>query len=269
MEPPLIITVTPNISWLHPEVKYPTTPEEIADEAKKLEKAGASILHIHASKGMYAKIINEVRKKSNIIIQFGMSSFSINERMEAFTSGADMISVILGHHDEAFVNQDIHVLHPREELLEYAKLCREYGVEPEFEVWHAGHIWNLEYLISKKAISKPYFTTLFFGWPGGNWTPPTLEEYLYRRRLMPEGSIINVSVMGDEQMKIILAAIAMGDHVRVGTEDNPYVNKKLMSNEELVALVADIARSIGRRVASPSEAAEIIGLDRCKQHHEC
>jgi len=258
---PLIITSTPNISWLNPNVNYPATPEEFADEAKKLEESGASILHIHAQ-GMWAKSINEIKKKSNIIIQCGMSSLSINERMEVFTGGADMISVILGHHDEAFVNQDFHVLHPREELLEYSKMSRKYRVKPEFEVWHTGHIWNLNYLINKKAIDRPYFTTLFFGWPGGNWTPPTLEEYIYRKRQMPANSIINVSVMGNEQMKIISAAITMEDNVRVGTEDNPYINKKLMSNEELVAHVADISRSIGRRVALPNEAAKVIGLER-------
>ncbi|MGC8558525.1 MAG: 3-keto-5-aminohexanoate cleavage protein [Nitrososphaeria archaeon] len=258
---PLIITSTPNISWLNPNVNYPVTPEEFAEEAKKLEEAGASIIHIHAQ-GMWKKVINEIKKKSNLIVQCGMSSLSINERMDVFTGKADMISVILGHHDEAFVNQDFHVLHPREELLEYSNMFRKYRVKPEFEVWHTGHIWNLNYLINKKTIDKPYFTTLFFGWPGGNWTPPTLEEYVYRKRQMPANSVINVSVMGEEQMKIISAAITMEDNVRVGTEDNPYINKKLASNEELVAQIADISKSIGRRVALPDEAAKVIGLKR-------
>ena len=257
----LIITVTPNISWLNPSIRYPKTPEEFVEEAKKAEKAGASIIHIHAQ-GMWGKTIRELRKNTNLIIQCGMSSLSIKERMEVFTERADMISVILGHHDEAFVGQDFHVLHPREELLEYAELFRKYGVKPEFEVWHAGHIWNLNFLINKKVLDAPYFTTLFFGWPGGNWSPPTIEEYLYRRRLMPRGSIINVSVMGDEQIKILTAAILLGDHVRVGTEDNPFLKGKVATNEELVAYVADLAKSLGRKIATPSEAAKVIRLHR-------
>ncbi|MDP8023972.1 MAG: 3-keto-5-aminohexanoate cleavage protein [Conexivisphaerales archaeon] len=258
---PLIVTVTPNISWLNPSVSYPKTPEEFVEEAKKAEKAGASIIHIHAQ-GMWQETIRQLRKNTNMIIQCGMSSLSIKERMEVFTERADMISVILGHHDEAFVGQDFHVLHPREELLEYAELFRKYNVRPEFEVWHAGHIWNLNYLINKKALDPPYFTTLFFGWPGGNWSPPNIEEYIYRKKLMPSGSVINVSVMGDEQLKILTAAILLGDNVRVGTEDNPFIKGKLATNEELVSFIADLAKSLGRKIATSSEAAKVIRLNR-------
>ncbi|MDG6932617.1 MAG: 3-keto-5-aminohexanoate cleavage protein [Nitrososphaerota archaeon] len=260
---PVIITATPNISWLNPSLRYPQSPDEFADEAKNVERAGASILHMHAQ-GMWGDAIREVRRKSSLIVQCGMSSLGIKDRMEVFTAGSDMISVILGHHDEAFVKQDFHVLHPREELLEYSKLFRKYGVRPEFEVWHTGHIWNLNYLIDKGALDVPYFTTLFFGWPGGNWTPPTVEEYLYRRSKMPPNSIINVSIMGKEQMKIMAAAVAAGDNVRVGTEDNPHMNGRPASNEELVGQAADLARSMGRRVARPDEAAKIIGLNGWK-----
>ena len=55
-----------------------------------------------------------------------------------------MISIITSHHDEAFAGLDVHVLHPREELLEYARLQAESGVRLEYEIWHTGSIWNLE-----------------------------------------------------------------------------------------------------------------------------
>jgi 3-keto-5-aminohexanoate cleavage enzyme len=157
---PLIITTTPNICWLAPEVPYPRTVEKIITEAELCERAGASILHTHA--------------------------------------------------DEAFTGLDVHVLHPREELEEYMQLCKQYRVKPELEIWHGGSIWNMRYLIDKGLLPAPYFTTLFFGWPGGSWSPPTLEEYLYRRRLLPPGSVINVSIMGPEQKTILAAAILQG-----------------------------------------------------------
>ena len=113
----------------------------------------------------------------------------------------------------------------REELEEYAKLSAEYGVKLEFETWHTGGIWNLEYLIGKKLIEPPYFTSLFFGWPGGSWSPPTVEEYSYRRRYLPEGSLATVSIMDERQVDILAATIVAGDHIRVGTEDYPF-NKK-------------------------------------------
>lgn len=254
---PLIITATPNICWLQPDVPYPQTLEEIVEEARLCEKAGASIFHIHAEK-RWAQVIQALRDETGLIIQCGMSSLPISERVEVWEQHADMISMIVSHHDEAFADLDVHVLHPREELAEYMHLCQQYGVKPELEVWHAGSIWNMRFLIERGLLSAPYFATLFFGWPGGSWSPPTLEEYLYRRRLMPDGSIINVSIMGAEQKTILAAAILNGDHVRVGAEDNPYLNGRVAATHELAAEIAELTVRLGRQIATPAEARAIL-----------
>ena len=257
---PLIIIATPNISWLNPEVDYPRTPDAIADEARLCCTNGATILHTHAE-GKWEKTIAAVRAKSDIIVQCGMSSLPIPERMQAFQKKTDMISIILNHHDEAFVQADFNVLHSKDELVEYTHLCRKYGVIPEFEVWHAGSIWNLNYLIGKKLLTPPYVTTLFFGWPGGTWSPPSVDEYLYRRRLMPPGCVCNVSIMGEGQRDILTAAIINGDHVRVGTEDYPFNhNGKLVTTHELVQETAEMAHAFGRPLATVRQARKMIGL---------
>jgi 3-keto-5-aminohexanoate cleavage enzyme len=257
---PLIIIATPNICWLNPDVDYPRTPEAIAEEGRRCYENGATILHTHAE-GRWKETIAAVRARSEIIVQCGMSSLPIPERMDVFTHKADMISIILNHHDEAFVEADFNVLHLKEELIEYARLCREYGIIPEWEVWHAGSIWSLNYLISKKLLQPPYVTTLFFGWPGGTWSPPTVEEYLYRRRLMPEGCACNVSIMGEGQRDILAAAIIHGDHVRVGTEDLPYDHSgKLVDTAALVRETAEMARSLGRPLATVHQVRKMIGL---------
>jgi 3-keto-5-aminohexanoate cleavage enzyme len=257
---PLIVTATPNISWLHPEVDYPTTPEAIASEACLCFQAGATILHTHAE-GRWAETIQAVRSRCPIIIQCGMSSLPIAERMEVYKNKADMISIILNHHDEAFTRTETSVLHTRQELLEYAHLNREYGLIPEFEIWHAGSIWNLNYLIEQDELSSPYVTTLFFGWPGGTWSPPTLEEYLYRRRLMPPDCLCSVSIMGEGQGEMVTTAILMGDHVRVGTEDYPYNHAgEVFATHALVKETAEIARAIGRPLATIEQARHMIGL---------
>jgi 3-keto-5-aminohexanoate cleavage enzyme len=163
---PLIIIATPNVCWLNPDVDYPHMPEAIAGEARLCYENGATILHTHAE-GRWKEIIAAVRAGSPIIVQCGMSSLPIRDRMDVFTGHADMMSIILNHHDEAFVGADFNVLHSKDELVEYARLCRKHGVIPEWEVWHAGSIWNLNYLIKKKLLKPPYVTTLFFSWPGG------------------------------------------------------------------------------------------------------
>jgi 3-keto-5-aminohexanoate cleavage enzyme len=256
---PLIIIATPNISWLNPGVPYPKTPAEIADEAAQCLENGATILHTHAE-GRWIETLYSVRERCNIVIQCGMSSLPIPERIDVYKEHGDMISIILNHHDEAFAEGDFNILHTKDELLEYAHLCREYKVIPEFEVWHTGSIWNLNYLIDKKAINPPYITTLFFGWPGGTWSPPTIQEYLYRRSLMPPGCVINVSIMGSQQREIIAAAILNGDHVRVGTEDYPFNhNGELVSTADLVKQTAEIARSLGRPLATVKQTRVMIG----------
>jgi 3-keto-5-aminohexanoate cleavage enzyme len=201
---PLIITATPNVSWLNPGVAYPGTPEQMAAEAKRCEDAGAAILHMHAEE--WVTTIRAVRSATALIVQCGMSSLPIPERDEVFTEKADMISIIVSHHDEAFADGDTHALHPREELEEYARLSREHGVKLEFEVWHTGSIWNLRYLLERGLLDPPHFTSLFFGWPGGTWSPPTIEEYLYRRSQLPPDCVATISVMGGERRELLAAA---------------------------------------------------------------
>ncbi|MBN2224814.1 MAG: 3-keto-5-aminohexanoate cleavage protein [Deltaproteobacteria bacterium] len=261
---PLIIVATPNTCWLKPDVPFPKTPEEIAAEAVLCCERGAAVLHTHAE-GQWVEVIRAVRAGSDIIVQCGMSSLEIEQRMDVFKEKADMMSIILSHHDEAFVELDCMKLHSKEELQEYARLCNEYGVKPEFEIWHSGSIWNLNYLIGKKLLTPPYITTLFFGWPGGTWSPPTIEEYLYRRRLMPPGCAVTVSIMHADQIKILVAAILEGDHVRVGTEDYAFLKSgRQAATYELVQEIASISRSLGRPVATVAEARRMLGLDRSR-----
>jgi 3-keto-5-aminohexanoate cleavage enzyme len=256
---PLMITATPNISWLHPEVDYPKTPQAIALEAQRCRERGAVVLHTHAE-GRWEETLQAIRAGVDMIVQCGMSSLPLADRLAVFSRRADMISVILNHHDEAFAQTDCLVLHPREELAEYARRCRQYGVVPEFEVWHAGSVWNLNYLIERDLVSPPFVTTLFFGWPGGTWSPPTVDEYLYRRRLMPAGCVCCVSVMGEGQQAILAAAIAHGDHVRVGTEDNPFDRSgEVADTADLVGEVAEMARAMGRPLATVAEGRRMIG----------
>ncbi len=259
---PLIIVATPNICWLKTDVPFPETPAGIAEETELCRKNGASVLHIHGE-GQWVEVMTEVRKRTDILIQCGMSSIPLKDRMDIMYQKADMISIILNHHDEAFAEVNCNVLHTMQEFEDYATACRRYGVKPEFEIWHSGSIWNLNRLIDNGFLDPPYITTMFFGWPGGTWSPPTVEEYLYRRKNMPENCAVTVSIMNEKQMDILVAAIMHGDNVRVGTEDYPYDRRgKLCATHELVKEIADIARMLGREIASPAQARDALGTGR-------
>ena len=257
---PLIITATPNNSWLHPDTRYPTTPEEVGAESARCERSGASVLHLHST-GKWKELVEAVRASSSLLVQCGMSSFLFDERQEIFDLRADMISVITNHHDEAFPEIDCNVLHPKEELVRYCERCMTSGVRPEWEIWHSGSIWNLNYLREHAELVRPIICTLFFGWPGGTWSPPTVDEYLARRKLMPDDCVVSVSVMGPERYGLLAAAITNGDHVRVGTEDYPFTrNGSPAQASDLVAEAARLAEALGREVATPAKARELLNF---------
>jgi len=259
----LIITVTTANAWIFPEAKnYPKTPEEIAETVYKCYKEGASIAHVHLPKNACKKTVRLIRDKCDIIIQAGMSSDPINKRKELFDSKPDMISIILNHHDEYFYGVELNRLHTRKELEDYCRLCRKTNIKPEFEVWHYGSIWNLNYLINKKLVSKPYFITQFLGWPGGTWSPPTKDEFKHRIKYLPSDCVCSVSVMGSDQEVILPLAIELNKHVRVGTEDYPYLKEKILAkdNAELVRKIVKLCREKERYVANPSEARKMIDI---------
>jgi 3-keto-5-aminohexanoate cleavage enzyme len=258
----LIITVTANPSWLHPELKnYPVTPEEIADCAERCYKAGASIAHIHAP-GKQRETIRRIRDKSDIIIQVGLSGEPLEARKPILEEKPDMMSIIVTHHDEQFAKEAFNILHTKPELEEYSRLCLKHGVKPEFEVWHLGAVWNLRYLEQRNLVRKPYFLSIFFGWPGGSWSPPTVEELRHRVKHLPEGSMYTTSVMDPAQLELLTMTIIMGGHVRVGTEDYPFAHdhEPAKDNSDLVAQIAALSRSLGRDVATAEEARRITGI---------
>jgi 3-keto-5-aminohexanoate cleavage enzyme len=256
-----VITVTLARSWLFPEVNNaPQTLDEIVEVATRCREAGAAIAHIHAAPGQWNELVPRLRKRTDILIQAGMSSYTIKEREDAFESHPDMLSVMLGQHDEAFPKADVYQIHTRDELRSYALRCKLSHVWPEFEVWHQGSIWTLNHLIRKGLLVRPYWLTLFFGWPGGNWTPTTLEELRYRTRSVPPGSICSVSAMGRSTWDFIAAAVSIGNNVRVGTEDCPFDPDGTQAKDcvQLVRHATQIVRGQGREVASPADVKTIL-----------
>lgn len=260
----LIITVTANPSWIYPETKnYPNSPEEIAEEVQACCKAGASIAHIHAP-GKQIETMRRIRDKCDVIVQVGLSGEPLESRRPILEARPDMMSIILTHHDEEFTNESFNALHLKPELEEYCRLCMKFGVKPEFEVWHTGAVWNLRHLEKMRLVDKPYFLSIFFGWPGGSWSPPTVDELEHRVKHLPEGSLYTSSVMDRAQGELLRATIRMGGHVRVGTEDYPFLadGTPARDNAELVAEIARVCRENGREVATPEEARRRVGIAR-------
>jgi len=286
----VVITVTVDCSMSYPG--FPQMPRiddvpAIAAEYIRAIDAGASLVHhhgVHYLEGSiqddgrklsrtdfqgWADLTQRIRAERDAVIQFGIASARLDEKIALMELGPDMMSYAFNVHDEyfrpdlAFPANEQYAIHPRPELEEFCTAARAHGVKPEVESFYTGAFWNLEYIREKGLLDDPVWTTLFLGWSGGAWTPPTADSLLYLVAHLPKRVNWNVSVMNPTmQWRLLALAMSLGGHVRVGWEDNPYLpdGTPSRSNAELVDTIVKLARLMGREPASPAEAREIIGL---------
>ena len=225
---------------------------------------GAAIAHIHAPADDYKaweSHTKAIRAHSGIMIQYGISTQTVEQRRVVMKNKPEMISVAVGAHNLSFIGRDLMMLHPRAELAELMRMCRDMGVKPEFEVCALGDLWMIDDLCQKGLIDAPVMMTLFFGRPGGSWSPPTPEEFLHRTHHLPKGSYYMASVTGATHLALVTMAVMTGGHVRVGTEDEPYLQPGVLGdNDAHVERIASIAAHFGRATASVAEARTLLNI---------
>jgi 3-keto-5-aminohexanoate cleavage enzyme len=217
----------------------------------------------------WKRLQEAILSKSDPVMQFGVASARLEEKVKLMTLGPEMMAVAFNAHDEYF-NPDpqfppkrMMAIHPVEELLGYATAAEEHKVKLEVECFHTGAFWNLEFVRKHGFLKDKAYTTLFLGWPGGTWTPPTEKALIYMVDHLPENCVWNVSVMNPtKQWDLLSLAVSLGGHVRVGYEDNPYIapDELAKNNAVLVERMVKIAQGLGRDIATPKEARQILGL---------
>lgn len=291
----LIVTVTCDSTMAYPSNPHNPTPkgyEEVAQEYVRSVNAGASICHLHGPYTIdekiqadgtrlsdldipgWAKLRSDITSHVDCIIQYGIANGRFPQRKQLMLEQKpDMISTCFNPHDECFDYEpgrepvELYGLHNRPELEEYCRVTEELGIKLEAECFHYGGIWNAERMVKKELLKTPVWVTFFLGWRGGSYTPPTVEAMVFNHHHLPPGFMYNTSVMDPtEQWKVLSTAIALGGHVRVGMEDNPFLRpgEYARSNAELVEKIIRISRDLGRDVANPREARAMIGLPASK-----
>lgn len=271
MSDTLIISVATTGSWptKAQNPALPTTEAEIAASALACAAAGAAIAHIHVrddsgrvtcDPARYARVKALVEAAgSDVIVNMstggGAGLVTDAERMAPVTLSPEIASFDCGSlnfGDGVFINSPAF-------LSELAAKMRTYGVRPEIECFEPGHVWNAIRLIEDGALTPPFWFQFVLGVRGGS--PATVKQLVNMVEMLPAGTRWSVCAIGGAQLPINLAALAMGGHVRTGLEDNLYYRKgELASNEQLVARLARIATEIGRPIATPDEARQMLGL---------
>ena len=251
----------------------PYTPREIGEEAKRAADAGAAIVHIHARKpqggpdwsvGTFAEIFDEVRARSDVIVNFSTGAVGVpaEERvahirelrpeMAALNMGS-MNYAIYSEKKKAFYHDHVFA-NPFSDIQFFLEAMKNAQVRPEMECFDAGHIGNTRPLIDMGVLDAPYQFSLIMGVLGG--IPGTTRHLVDQVDSLPQGSHWQVIGIGLNQWPLVASAIAMGGNVRVGLEDNFYLEQGKMakSNGDLVEKACRLAHDLGREVASIAEA---------------
>lgn len=252
----------------NPNVPY--TVEEIGREAEAAYKAGASIIHLHVreddgtptqDKERFRLCIEEIKRRCpDVIIQpstGGAVGMSDEERLQPVELLPEMATLDCGTlnfgGDEIFVNTE-------NTIKNFGKVMIEKGVKPEVEVFDKGMV---DYAI-KYAKEGYILEPMHFDFVMGVQMAATARDLAFIVNSIPAGSTWTVAGVGRHEMPMAAMGIAMGGHVRVGFEDNVYLSKGVLakSNGELVEKVVRIAKELGREIATPDEAREILGLKK-------
>lgn len=141
----------------------------------------------------------------------------------------------------------------------------EEGMKPEFEMFSLNDIKFLKHIIKHTKTEVPHWVSLIVN---GNGTWPTPETLLQAGQLLPKDCMLNIISVGACQQAIMTMAICMGYNIRVGMEDNPVFapGELAKSNAQLVERAVQIAKLVGRPVATPAQAREMMGLGAPRQY---
>jgi 3-keto-5-aminohexanoate cleavage enzyme len=134
-----------------------------------------------------------------------------------------------------------------------------YGIKPEMEIFDLSMISNAVALLDKGLVTPPLHFDFVMGLKGA--ISATVANLVHMRSTIPSDATWTVAGIGKSQLAMTTHAILMGGHVRVGLEDNIYYRRgELATNVQLVARVVQLADMLGRSVATPDEAREMLRL---------
>lgn len=252
----------------NPAVPY--TVEECVREAKLAYEAGASIIHLHVreddgtptqNKERFRVIIEAIQKECpDVIIQpstGGAVGMSNDERLQPTELNPEMATLDCGTlnfgGDEIFENTENTIKYFGERMIER-------NIKPECEVFDKSMIDMALRLAKKGFIKHPIHFDFVMGVNGG--ITGDLRDFVFLRNSIPADATYTVAGIGRFEFPLAMAAIIDGGHVRVGFEDNVFISKGVLakSNGELVEKVVRMAKELGREIANPAEAREILGL---------
>ena len=270
----------------------PRSPKQIADSAIEAAKAGAAIVHCHVrdpetgassrDPKLYREVTERVRDSSTDVVlnltagmggdlYFGPASaplplqsstdmVSAEERMEHV---ADCLPEIctLDCGTMNFAEADYVMTNTPGMLTAMGQMMTDLGVKPEIEAFDTGHLWYAKKLVEDGIIESPAMVQLCMGIPWG--APDDLNTFMAMVNNIPADWDWSAFSIGRNEMPFVAAAVLAGGNVRVGLEDNLWLDKGVLAtNESLVARAVTIVENMGASVMGPQAVREKLGLTK-------
>ena len=271
--------------------KVPVTPKEIAEAAIESAKAGAAIAHCHVRDPetgaparkveYYREVVERIREAdTDVVINLtaGMGGDltlgPVEQPLPPLAEGTDMagaterlehVATLLpeictldcgtlnfGHGDYVMTNTPSM-------LRAMAQQMTDLGVRPEIEAFDTGHLWFAKQLVEEGIIEDPVMVQLCMGIPWG--APNDMNTYMAMVNNVPDSWVWSAFSIGRMQMPYVAAAALAGGNIRVGLEDNLYLDRGVFAtNAQLVERAADIATNMGAKIIGPDAVRERLKL---------
>lgn len=268
----------------------PRSPQQIAESAIEAAKAGAAIVHCHVRDPqtglpsrnieLYQEVTTRIRNADvDVVLNLtaGMGGdivFGGPDSPLPLSTATDMAGAservahiaaclpeicTLDCGTMNFAEADYVMTNTPGMLIAMGRMMTDLGVKPEIEAFDTGHLWYAKQLVADGVLEAPALVQLCMGVPWG--APDDLNTFMAMVNNVPEDWTFSAFGLGRHQMAYVAAAVLAGGHVRVGLEDNLWLEKGVLAeNWQLVARARSIIENMGARVLGPAEVREKLGL---------
>jgi uncharacterized protein (DUF849 family) len=273
MARPVIITVaiTGAVPKKADNPAVPVTPAEQIESTHQAFEAGASLVHIHvrnpdqssgSSPELFGKVQEGVRKHCpGMIVQFSTGGRGRDQSLRGamLHLRPDMASLATGS-----VNFPVQVYENPPDFVEgLARTMLEYDIKPEVEVFDLAMLYNAANLVKKGLLKDPPHVQFVMGVPNAMPARRSIFDFLRKEiaEVLPRATWVAAGV-GRAQWEVNQWCLETGGHCRTGLEDNLKIapDRLAASNAELVQKIASVCEKYGRKIATPAQARQILGL---------
>ena len=271
----------------------PRSPKQIADSAIEAAKAGAAVVHCHVRDpetgapsrdlALYREVTERIRDSEvdvvlNLTAGMGgdMVFGDVENPLPVKEAGTDMIGATerMTHIAEClpeictldcgtmnFAEADYVMTNTPGMLRAMGQMMTDLGVKPEIEAFDTGHLWFAKQLVKEGVLGGPALVQLCMGVPWG--APDDLNTFMAMVNNVPSDWNWSAFALGRNEMPFVAASVLAGGNVRVGLEDNLFLEKGVLAtNAQLVEKSVNIIENLGARVIGPEEVRQRLGLTK-------